>query len=137
MKGQNFIEYIHLYKNAKIIVIYSKDEAYVDEIGSISEDGGVFTKHGFEGGMSEFYLNECHAIPLTEECLIKCPDYKDNVINIDKDTFILFNDGPYIQLCFFGMKNVIQHPIRHLKALHQLQNLYFALKGQELEIKQK
>ena len=49
MKGQHFIEYIHLYKNAKIIVIYSKDEAYVDEIGSILEDGGVFTKHGFEG----------------------------------------------------------------------------------------
>ena len=49
MKGQHFIEYIHLYKNAKIIVIYSKDEAYVDEIGSISYDGGVFTKHGFEG----------------------------------------------------------------------------------------
>jgi hypothetical protein len=79
--------------------------------------------------------NELHPIPLTEEILLKCGFiktgitelyYPTNTINIswvEEDPTVIEINCENIQ-CY----------IINCEYLHQLQNLYFALKGQELEI---
>jgi hypothetical protein len=70
------------------------------------------------------------AIPLTEEWLVKlgfkerrysmcAPVYGNEIIELANDFSITYNGGRRVQI----------------KYVHQLQNLYFALTGTELEIK--
>jgi hypothetical protein len=55
-------------------------------------------------------------------------------IDIDTD----FNGRPLIQLdFFFGGIDSYPQDIDHIEYIHQLQNLYFSLTGQELTIKEK
>ena len=86
--------------------------------------------------------NETHnikPIPLTEEWFYKLGGLRFNLdaekkhyqiglftFRLEKDGFILLNDDN--TECFFGFK-----PIRYV---HQLQNLYFELTGEELILKQ-
>lgn len=74
-------------------------------------------------------------IPLTEEWLIKFrfggrPDFKWNGI-----VGIQIGDGKYY-LALKDLSNVLFHSIVEIKYIHQLQNIYFALTGEELTIKQ-
>lgn len=84
----------------------------------------VFDSGGWQGGVLDW-----KPIPLTEEILLKCGfrsnPYQDRYelgslhIECDKtkgQTALWINDFPYV------------------KHLHQLQNLYFALTNQEIEI---
>lgn len=79
--------------------------------------------------------NELHPIPLTEEILLKCGFRRENYISkkawnisfgfyniwgIIGDKFTLYLNGDETET--------------EIKYLHQLQNLYFALTGTELEI---
>jgi hypothetical protein len=76
-------------------------------------------------------------IELTEEILLKCEGYFKNEFGVGVmyepdygNAFYLMKDGS-IQDCHYDT------PIsnyRHIKHLHQLQNLYFALTGEELKI---
>jgi hypothetical protein len=70
----------------------------------------------------------CKPIPLTEEILLKNLGFK-------KSSWGWIKNGVNIQkgftLAFSSNKDSIE-----IKYLHQLQNLYFALTGQELEFKQ-
>jgi hypothetical protein len=67
-------------------------------------------------------------IPITEEWLLRFGFEKTSLHYFKKDSVILsFED--YFYECFLGNKLVI---INHI---HQLQNLYFALTGKELELK--
>lgn len=79
-------------------------------------------------------------IPLTEEILLKCGFDNDNgnedwsnYDDEDEDKFVLcgnfINDG-FVYTAGEGIP--FAKPIKYL---HQLQNLYFALCGKELEIK--
>lgn len=84
----------------------------------------------------EHTFKEIEPISLTPEILEKAgfhkhnnawvmPDFNEN--NYTKDYFTIWDyDGTY-------NLNTTQFPIE-LKSLHQLQNLYFALTGEELEI---
>ena len=69
--------------------------------------------------------NDIHAIPLTEEWLVKF-GFVDNckngyeIVNHNPGYYFLDNEGGFINDC----------PILYV---HQLQNLYFALTGEELE----
>lgn len=69
-------------------------------------------------------------IPLTEDILLKCGFYKGseyyvlNGVNINIDNF----DFTYFDNSLCSRKTKIN-------SLHQLQNLYFALTGEELEVK--
>lgn len=71
-------------------------------------------------------------IPLTEEWLVKFKIHKDyifdNKYNRDTDDYLLYIEG--IASC-----NVVNWD-KPIKYVHEAQNLYFALTGEELEIKQ-
>jgi len=72
-------------------------------------------------------ISELKPIPLTEEILLKCGFLKCNFTENHYDI-----KGMRVWKCnsmFLCDKNGI-----HIKHLHQLQNLYFALCGEELEI---
>lgn len=84
-------------------------------------DESIVSYHGYE------------PIPLTEEILLKCGFEKqsavyslgaDLVIGIDLDFVGIYND-----------RNEDDIELDCPKYLHQLQNLYFALTGKELNIK--
>ena len=80
-------------------------------------------------------LNEIHPIPLTEEWLVKLGFISDSLggFNSPRSMNIYFLDK-HINICYAkyaesGVK------LEHIKYVHQLQNLYFALTGEELTIK--
>ena len=73
-------------------------------------------------------------IPLTEEWLVKFGAEKVNEISEyfdgeDMYSYELYLDGAE---CLFDRKCNCQ-PYEHIKYVHQLQNLYFALTGEELK----
>jgi len=93
--------------------------------------------------------NYCHTtyepIPLTEEILVKCEferDFKLESLNILGDMKEYKHGDPYtdkfIRICFHdeGGYTVYYHgtPINKPIYLHQLQNLCFALTGEELKM---
>ena len=78
--------------------------------------------------------NYIHPIPLTEEWLVKFGAEKVNEISEyfdgeDMYSYELYLDGAE---CLFDRKCNCQ-PYEHIKYVHQLQNLYFALTGEELK----
>jgi hypothetical protein len=79
--------------------------------------------------------------PITEEILLKCEGYKQNYgIEINDNTqldFVITNDAVYpfiTQNGEFSGQLPSQVNLEKIQHLHQLQNLYFALTGDELEI---
>ena len=77
----------------------------------------------------------CEPIPLTEEWLVKLGFISDSLggFNSPRSMNIYFLDK-HINICYAkyaesGVK------LEHIKYVHQLQNLYFALTGEELTIK--
>lgn len=107
------------------------------KVVSIHNDGTIYCDFdGNEGDVWEFDdKNPCYGIPLTEEILLKCgfTSLDENVF-IHKelrysDTFKIREDG-YIA---FVSREVY---ITKIKYLHQLQNLFFSITGEELEFKQ-
>ena len=86
--------------------------------------------------LSEYYLDyigydEIEPIEITEEWLLKLGYEKDGDFFRIKNTRLaeafIFKEGLSICVHSFWLK--------HIKSIHQLQNLYFALTGKELEIK--
>jgi len=90
---------------------------------------------------AERELNEFKPIPLTKEILLKCEGYDKNYgFEINETTYLDFTImGKWLYPC------IIQEPeVSHLSTncinleriqhLHQLQNIFFALTGTELEI---
>lgn len=124
----------------------------------LNEDGGVCKLFNIHEG----YINH-KPIPLTEEWLLKFGFTKNSQFDFDlyevlkhKDEYNEFGYGSnemQFAICledniefqiehhrYFDNKRLdpqnICIPIRHIKYVHQLQNLYFALTGEELEVKQ-
>lgn len=81
------------------------------------------------------YAEEFEPIPLTEEILLKCGFIKTGITELYYPTNTIniswFEEDPTV--IEINCAN-IQCYIINCEYLHQLQNLYFALKGQELEI---
>lgn len=88
-------------------------------------------------------------IPLTEEWLVKFGfeiedrgswfESKHYLIDVSESTIYLRKccyDGYYFGFDIDHLKNLEFHDVRNLLYVNQLQNLYFALTGQELEIKE-
>lgn len=80
-----------------------------------------------------FTDNQCEPIPLIEEWLLKFGFVNQNYGWNIKD-FGLF-DHNYKKGELNLKLNASEVPIIEIKHVHQLQNLYFALTGEELEIK--
>jgi hypothetical protein len=93
----------------------------------------------FEGEMPSFYDHECEPIPLTPEILERCgfeEIYKsDFTIRFDYKLNGKIGAGWNLINGHFHVR-YIGEKFTHVKHLHQLQNLYFALTGRELEIKE-
>lgn len=74
-------------------------------------------------------LDIAEPIPLTEEWLVKLGFWHDDYYNsakrfVSKSPIILIEGNGYYTLCHY--------PICKIQYVHQLQNLYFALTGEEL-----
>jgi hypothetical protein len=113
-------------------------------IGNLYKEGNDFKEIDFtdlNGLLMGFDEWKLEPIPLTEEWLFKFGFEKthlfDTVLYISNTNFhISFNNSIY-QLNY--KENPKSHwlPVcKDLKYIHQLQNLYFALTGEELTIKQ-
>lgn len=73
-------------------------------------------------------------IPLTEEILLKCGfDQNEYCFFIPKISNIYFKK-PFIEADYFLVKSIGGDKLTTAKHLHQLQNLYFALTGEELNV---
>ena len=79
------------------------------------------------------FAEEYKPIPLTEEILLKCRFKKDTkgVLVLNKNIYSLILWGGEVSVYLKIDESVLSIEINYL---HQLQNLYFALTGQELEI---
>lgn len=118
----------YLYNGQGYVVV---DEIYLNEIKvTILEDSPAM-----------FEECEIQPIPLTEEWLEKFGFRKiaDYSFCLDEFLTLEVEDGDYENLCLdvYIENATTVHPvyITCLSYTHQLQNLYFALKGEELEIK--
>lgn len=91
-----------------------------------------FTKIWIEDGTISF--DEIEPIKLTEEWCIKFGFQKDleNTIykNINKHCFLCY-ENKIVTL----LEEENNYCLRKIKYVHELQNLYFALTGEELELK--
>ena len=90
----------------------------------------------FELGIFNFrweWLKYIKLIPLTEEILLKCGAVKKDKYFEFKETLLrlTFNNG--LWHCSIG-DDKHGFMFRFIKYLHQLQNLYFALTADELEV---
>lgn len=94
----------------------------VEEIIGI-EPIKLFTTSGYSN------IGEYEPIPLTDEWLKKF-GAEENILSIIDDMWIQFMDGEW---CICN-DNYGFYDIPSIKYVHQLQNIYFALKGGELKM---
>lgn len=80
----------------------------------------------------ENYLNLYDPIPLTEEWLLKFGFEKENILS---DGTISFKFNPYFYFNPLKKEGYICIHTPPIKYVHQLQNLYFSLTGEELRSK--
>lgn len=103
-----------------------------DENGNIGIVVAINDERAVLDGVGDCWLgSEIKPIPLTEEILLKCGF-------ITNSGRVFFKDNIGYE---FGVTNRAVYKIddgfilfKHIKHLHQLQNLYFALTGEELNV---
>jgi len=96
----------------------------------IMKDGEVFQSTEYTPLIMVRYGERFDPIPLTEEWLLKFGFEKVKVIwFLNHYGFCLWFDGNDWCVMYNAMKNNI---VCYLKHVHQLQNLYFILTGEEL-----
>lgn len=77
-------------------------------------------------------LFEPKTIPITEEWLLKM-GFENNHSSVNFKTF--YNNGFDYRIELYSDGKVFFDELREIQYVHQLQNLYFALTGEELTIK--
>ena len=101
---------------------------------SVVFNNSVILAHGLE-----VKLNKIKPIPLTEDWLLKlgfgrCDDHVMSIKCFDE---LLIEYDYHFHRCFVVIDTDTTTDIKwvtHIKHVHQLQNLYFALTGEELKI---
>lgn len=107
------------------------------KVSSIGTNGFETTYIGKDQPNGSDDLGEYRPIPLTEECLVRFGIHIDGQsISLKSGTIGVIQRGregmfKYYLQSAFGMVH-----LDSIKYVHQLQNLYFALTGEELELKQ-
>jgi hypothetical protein len=106
------------------------------QIHNVGEN--LYCRHG--KGCTYHYLHQLKPIPLTPEILEKCGFEKRITIGHSVEYFIGENPITHDWMLKLIWQNSRDYPFyrngHHLiKYLHQLQNLYFALTGEELTFK--
>ena len=116
-----------------IVEALSGDNALVNGYG---ENEVLFSKKGYPNVLFE---SEIYPIKLTEEILLKCWfKYESNhdwyELNVNNITLSINCDG---EAYYYDDEEFMWvHILKTTEYLHRLQNLYFALTGQELDISQ-
>lgn len=108
--------------------------AAVDAICS-KKDGYIEIKTNGQN-IREVTLTDIKPIPLTNELLNNCCEFDNNgrhVIGIDDHRHFLKIQNGYVVLMNRKFEDMIH--FWDVQSLHQLQNLYFALKGEEMTVK--
>jgi len=108
--------------------VFSADDNKNGEVFQIDPSGIIFVN---KNGNRWQDLKNIQPIPLTEEILLKCGFIIDSINNFEKYPFTIQKNNLYVADFLFYKKGDSGVVIKHL---HQLQNLYFALTGKELEI---
>lgn len=121
-----------------------------NEIITVNEiiESGINPKWGIhdDNPYDEISFDLIYGIPLTEEWLLKFGFEKDNSYDYRKG-FICWQKEPtdygtaLIKKCNWfiecgGDDQYYHVPVYYLQYVHQLQNLYFSLTGEELQLKQ-
>lgn len=106
---------------------------YICKVVSIDEEGCITEPLDYKGS-ENFVEQKLEPIPLTEEWLLKF-GLKTSIY--DSKRFLILGVDIYI----FDNNKIIFNPSSsdlylELKYVHQLQNLFFAFKGEELTIKE-
>lgn len=104
----------------------------VVEVESITEYGiNLPVEDDISVSSVDYNFDDLEGIPLTEEWLLKFGFQKKDLGNFEHH----FNGFPLQknQECFLYF--TFNHRYRDVKYVHQLQNLYFALTGEELKLK--
>ncbi len=129
----NYVRYKYRGVYGKVVLLQYDAESFKDnEVYIEVEDD--------ETGWLNQYIcrpNDIEPIPLTEDLLLKCGAKK---YYIPSSTHFSFDVDSSLELeCFAGKLQLVCNSMDVLnfdiKYLHQLQNLYFAITGKELEIK--
>lgn len=125
----------------------------VDELGMVGSENHIHTSYLKKGIKDLTQSWKAEPIPLTEEILLSCKDYEkwdafgDNnwggylpfeLIKFAKLMIRYYKGDLIFTLCYVSEKKDTYTPVKRLnlkiKYLYQLQNLYFALTGQELNV---
>ena len=109
---------------------------YIDICGSES----VWKENSFEHyKTAKVDIKDLKPIPLTEEWLLKWGFFKEKELTFTKE----INENKQFSIVLYKNTNNWTFPYYHkvntltsFKYIHQLQNLYFALTGEELKIKE-
>ncbi len=99
----------------------------------LSIDSVGISEHTFwvDGESGTEYYSSFEPIPLTSEWLEKFGFDESNEIKFSEDSRICWDEINGIHIFILDQFQYI----KHIKHVHQLQNLYFALTGNELETK--
>ncbi len=131
-------------KELRIGNIAETPDGWVHPIAAIYLYENVsFDLHGLGAGFKSFKINEIKPIPITREWLLKlgfelsegCTS--DFEIKIGKDTLRtspLSDKNPTLQSDEDNEFNIIA--LRKIKYIHQLQNLFYCLTGEELKLQE-
>lgn len=107
----------------------------VDQVAEIRANGEIWTKDEVEGGAMA--NDQIKGIELTEEWLVKFGFEKNGdwvQLNFNPRMGIRYYNGNSAECDIIQDDNYIAFKSGHIKHVHQLQNLYFALTQKELEL---
>lgn len=107
------------------------NNGFVFNVVSIHDDGTVYCDFKEnEGDVWEFDKNNtCKGIELTEEIILKCGFDKQGFYFLNRNSALMQMEISLSRKCFISSLLTIE-----IKHIHQLQNLYYALTGEELQI---
>jgi hypothetical protein len=123
--------------------LYESDKSkFPMQVESIGKNWIYLDFEGNEGDVFENSDKEIYPIPITKELIVKSlnaePLGDDYSVKLGDYRYIFFrinNDG-YISIDFFNYDDNSENEICDgIRYVHELQNLYHALTGKELEIK--
>ena len=119
----------------------SKDSKFPMQVEGIGKDWIYLNFEGNEGDCFENTDKEIYPIPITKELIVKSlnaePLGDDYSVKLGDYRYIYFrinNDG-YISIYFFNYDDNSENEICDgIRYVHELQNIYHALTGNELKI---
>ena len=120
----------------------SQPKGFPMQVEGIGKDWIYLNFEGNEGDCFENTDKEIYPIPITKELIVKSLNSEilgdDYSVKLGDYRYIYFrinNDG-YISIDFFNYDDNSENEICDgIRYVHELQNLYHALTGKELEIK--